>query len=1076
MTKNLLTDKYFCASYLNMARHNIYLVLNDIAAQVKKKPLENEDAILSNSILTPLNPDARGKSEDELLKIVELLTRKFPFMEALMEEFLYISNKYKRGDERKDKANLSDYHALFELLFRQMNSSRNEYTHVYKEVSPFNADLLRCLKRVYDASVDKTKDQFGFLPNEVEHLRRKKANPDRNSAQKVIEKPGFKFSFEKDGVVTEKGMAFFICLFLEKKYAYLMLKQMYGFKDGTNNAARASLETFCAYSIKMPKMRIESTSEENLLYMDMINELKRCPSDLYEHLSEAEQKRFKLKIEAEKDSQELEPEALLKRHDDRFTYFVMRYIDEAKLFDKGRFMMDLGNYNFHVYEKVIDGEMRIRRLNKKLTSFGRFQDYSLEKLYDTYKDKVKPSSEIEEDNKEKYIVETYPHYHFSDDNIGIKFIDEKSNLYPKLENATDKGAPKTLAPDIWMSRHELMPMVLYTYLAQKERVPYNAAEDLMYKHRERIHRFFKDIRDGKTPKLEEIALKYDGLDIHDIPKELLNFLNGKTPVTFEIVAKKKIETMIEESEKRLTRLERDLNKEERKNKIGKKDHREVKSGILADYIAKDLMALQPNPENAIDGKGKATGLTFQVLQAKIAFYGAKKTELRAMFEECELIGKTNPHPFLPDMKFDTYKDIIAFYRAYLNTRIDFLVKCQKERKYNTYSWLRNNKVRRRNAEKDFIQNVAKNYLKMPISFPRGLFQEEIKKILLAKSKTQSFQNVINNAPRVNTSFMIEKYYECELEDNPQAFYFEKRTYKLFNQLKDNRTNKRDTLQEKFFTTKEFIEMLAPLDKWIARKPKKNQKGDDEQASKKKALILFEKNEKSIRQEKAKDMVLFLMVKDLMLKSKDITLAENIEQFKLKEIAPDSEIGILSQQKTFEVTLQFTEMIDRKLKAENKISKKITATLKYKNYGDFRRFIKDRRLNNLMFFIDAETIEKKTLETELEEYDKARIEVFRLVSDFEKVAYPRYKSQLTAADDKKNEHGTLLNCFATEYPEYQVFIKQIKNIRNAFSHNQYPEYHLFKDVVKQRDFPIAKTFVTFATVQYEAFTDRLKRKV
>jgi ribonuclease BN (tRNA processing enzyme) len=454
-TKQMNSDKYFFASYLNMARHNVYLVLNDVAALLKKSPLNDDGRILSSSVIA-LFSNANSK-DDEVLKAQELLCRKFPFMESLMDEYLLqtnrVANQGKSKAERvklKEKADKSDYFDLFKLLFEQLNESRNEFTHVYKPTTIFNNLLLQLLKRVYDDSVTKTKEQFTFSSEEVEHLRRKMANPDRKSKQKTIEKTNFKYAFEKNEQITQNGLAFFICLFLEKKYAYLFLKQLEGFKEGRTNAARATLETFCAFSIKIPNLRIESTFDENLLYMDMINELKRCPSQLYEHLSSENQKRFKIKIEEKNANDELHPEAVLKRHDDRFTYFVMRYIDELELFKDARFMLDLGNYNFEVYDKAIDGEMRIRRLNKKLTTFGRLQDFSIEKMEEHYgKDLLKYSSEVEEDCKEKYIAKTFPHYHYDESNVGIMLSHQKIKPFPDLNNATAKGSPRTFAPDVW---------------------------------------------------------------------------------------------------------------------------------------------------------------------------------------------------------------------------------------------------------------------------------------------------------------------------------------------------------------------------------------------------------------------------------------------------------------------------------------------------------------------------------------------------------------------------------------------------------------------------------------------------
>lgn len=56
-------------------------------------------------------------------------------------------------------------------------------------------------------------------------------------------------------------------------------------------------------------------------------------------------------------------------------------------------------------------------------------------------------------------------------------------------------------------------------------------------------------------------------------------------------------------------------------------------------------------------------------------------------------------------------------------------------------------------------------------------------------------------------------------------------------------------------------------------------------------------------------------------------------------------------------------------------------IKVKNYGDFRRFLKDRRLNNLMFYFDSEVVERAAVEREVDEYDRNRIRIFELIRTF-----------------------------------------------------------------------------------------------
>lgn len=1086
-TKTMKGDKYFFASYLNMARHNIYLNIVDIALRIGATPPNSDDNIFCNAVFDKLT---NLKKPEVSVKLQELLRKKFPFLESLMVDYLYHFVEIK-GATISD-ANPEDYVGLFKWLFKQVNELRNDFTHEYKEVKDFDEILLKSLKNIYDASVYKTKDQFGFTDVETKHLIRRMANPVRKAKPKVIEIPNFKFAFEKDNKITENGLAFFICLFLEKKYAYLFLNQLKDFKGGKGRNARATFETYCAYHIKMPKLKIESEAQESLLYMDMLNELKRCPSNLYEHLEEKEQARFKIKIE-ENNKDGLDPEATLKRHDDRFPYFFMRYWDETKAFDRLRFCFDLGNYHFDVYDKEIGGEMRIRRLTKKLLSFGRFQDFSLEKTKENYPNLVKPSNEVAEDSKEKYIVETVPHYHIDDSNIAIKIIENRATEqpYPSLTKASAKGMPYSTAPDVLISQYELLPMAFYSFLKRENGVSVGT-QTIIIQHYNRVRAFFEYLSKGGTvPTNDEIILdewlrkNYNGLTINQIPGELKTGILQRKTKNFDDSAAEKIKGMIEHSERRLKRLDRDLDTTERKNKIGRSEHREIKSGVLADFIAEDLMRFQATLEG---NKGKATGMTYQVLQAKIAFYGGNKKELKIIFKDCNLINAPNEHPFLKELDYENYFGIIEFYKAYLNKRIEYLKRCQAAKQYDNYFWLHLNKAKRR-KEVDFVMKTAQNYLSkessLPVYFPRGIFQEEIKQFLIKNCKSEQLRELLTNAERANTTFMIQKYFELELNDASQPFYGLKRSYEIFDKFSDKRQGKAlfTPLEKVYYTTEGFTNELKDVKKWV--KQQKQDKSNAEKSkkqkeiiansitSKEKALIDFEKNEKALRHEKASDMMLFLIIKDLMKQSGDATLIENIASMKLKDIAPDSERGILATQIPFARNFTFNSYDEKgNPNKDDKITKKIVQNdLKIKNFGDFRKFVKDRRLPNLMFYITAEAIERKGLEKELEQYDVARIEIFKAIADFERVAYKRYKHKIT---NQNREHSDILDAFCADYPQFAPIKSQVLAVRNAFSHNQYPLHSIWQGD-KPNDINVANFLKEKTINYYKSFVNVLKNQ-
>lgn len=85
---------------------------------------------------------------------------------------------------------------------------------------------------------------------------------------------------------------FFVCLWLEKRDAQEFLKKHAGFKRSELKLERATLETFTWFKTKVPKPRLTSSYSKQALLMDMINELKRCPEELFSKLSYSDREKF----------------------------------------------------------------------------------------------------------------------------------------------------------------------------------------------------------------------------------------------------------------------------------------------------------------------------------------------------------------------------------------------------------------------------------------------------------------------------------------------------------------------------------------------------------------------------------------------------------------------------------------------------------------------------------------------------------------------------------------------------------------------------------------------------------------
>src|SRR5436853_1066167 len=68
----------------------------------------------------------------------------------------------------------------------------------------------------------------------------------------------------------------------------------------------------------------------------------------------------------------------------------------------------------------------------------------------------------------------------------------------------------------------------------------------------------------------------------------------------------------------------------------------------------------------------------------------------------------------------------------------------------------------------------------------------------------------------------------------------------------------------------------------------------------------------------------------------------------------------------------------------------------------------------------------------------------------KKKYPELENEVLAviAVEPNKNHKTILNKFFTDYPEKLDERDRMENLRNKFSHNEYPDYSLFKNYVQE----------------------------
>jgi hypothetical protein len=1068
--------KYLYAAYLNMARHNAYITLSYIAKMVKTEKGKEIEIEEEENLPDTVKRLKNLKAVEEKKKVTDLLLKHFPFLLPMVDN--------KPSDAGNSVLPVDNYYKILQKVFDLLNYLRNEYTHYKHKETDVPKNFIDKMKNCFDAARRKIAERFELGTDEIKHLDRfikEKVEQNRRERPTYVENSNFYYKFDNaNDQLTPYGLAFFICLFLEKKYAMLFLSQLKGFKRGDAPNYQATKEVFCVYRIRIPNLRIDTQVPVMALVIDMLNELKKCPAELVNLLSKHDLRKFRIIPDKKNSIDTEESEVLLKRHGNRFPYLALKYIDQAHLFPNIRFQVGLGVYRYRFYNKQgVDNLERVRILQKQLKGFGRLNEME-EKRKTEWQTFIRPFEEIKQDTAEEqpYITDSHVKYIIQNNKIGLKWFDRRDNA-SYLPDLNEKGA-KHAIPTCWLSIYELPPLLFHQLLCDNKLDTQNIIRDYVANYR----KLFRDIEtdalqlNNKESITQWLKMKYK-INFTDIPKELQDYLCEKpiqTDRRFKRLSNERIASMLIETQRRLKSIQKKLEivNDSKRNKVGKKRYVEIKPGELAEFLAKDMLAFQPT-KNA--GKDKLTGMNFQVLQYSMAYFTQYNDQMKEIFEKSKLLNSPIAHPFLQNIK-KSCTNIVDFYIAYLEARQKYLEQCYKSKQYENYYFLHSGQTKWKIRSKEFYQSLAKRYREQPIELPRGLFHEAIRQLLKKEqfSENTAIQEALSKE-RSNTTFLLRTYFKAIYDDTTQDYYNFKRSYRFFNLINDKRVSNK--LVSVYYTTAEFENKMKDkntlknyIENYIEKEYKKEEaalkakhnfrelktlqenKGSFYTTTREKMHRLlndFKKNEKMLRLYKTQDILLFLMAKKILLDIDSFQNA-NIEQYKLKQIMPNSQQDILSVQTPFQITLT----------KNKRITTIMQDSLKLKNYGDFLRFIHDRRIETLLPYIKEDNIKRQILEEELETYDTKRTAIFELLHQFEEyvISQKEIDESLLSEEEVDSAFVNFVNILRS-CPEIPLEKRQqMQIIRNAFSHNSYPS-----EIVEIKDITTnANTRVNFPLCQ------------
>lgn len=845
--------KYVFGAYLNMARQNAFITLSHISKILGAEKEGNEARLSEMKAITILKS---GRPEEKE-KAVKMLTKHFPFLKPMVD------NDISRKDSGSQTASTDMYSDILTKTFNILNLLRDQHSHYIfiddridgkegdksKTIESDNKKLVYYLKNCFDGARRISKDRFEFSDNDMKFLTGSKDGDRYEEILKVDdngktiyngkwpakihrERDDFAYKLDtRDKVLSSKGILFLICLFIEKKYATMLLDtpELHFFQNNTSDIQKKIIrEIFSIYRMRLPKARIDSEKPVFALGLDMLNELKKCPDELFETLSKKDQDIFRVQPEgdnADNDNMEI----LMKRYQDRFPYYAMRYFDDNRLFKKIRFQVSLGKYRYEFYEKKgidSDNNNRVRSLQKELNGFGRLDEIekSRQEKWAKY---IRPYEEIRQDTADEnpYITDHRANYVTNGNRIGIAFNSANRQIIDKGHFIPEVVGKQTLcqAPDCWMSIYELKAMVFHNLLCDKDSK--GETESVIINYVERYRRLFSDIKEKKLLPIcqnrDEAAsiIKRDyNLEFSNIPEKLQDYLTKKSAnirERFNKLSKERIDKMISWSERVIERLENDLKaiKDSKNNKIGSDKYVDIKPGRLARFLSEDILLLQPTKEQ---GKDKLTGMNFQVMQSSLAIYDKSIEELRRMFVSAHLIRSNISHPFLEKVLNKEPQDTIKFYQIYLEKRIEYLKGLIPEN-FKDCNFLFSGRQKWTERDESYYRDLSARYLIQPIELPRGLFNEAIKEKLKNKYSDKSGLMVSLSQDRCNISFLIAEFFRHIHDDDNQPFYAYKRTYDIFNNLRDNRTDREifKPKKEYYLSLDDILSEHETLDKSIS---------------------------------------------------------------------------------------------------------------------------------------------------------------------------------------------------------------------------------------------------------------------
>lgn len=1040
VTKTTLLDKpYYFGIYLNMVRLNFFQISNHLANKPEKyglkkaTQLSNEDKWQSSFIF----------HNGENYSLVNHLKRYLPILKVLdykIEDGILIESQNTTDTLKEGISNLKE-------IVKILSDARN-----------YNSHAIKIIEKENHLVVNENVKKFILEAFEICKLLTKKKLTETetsNYAQEAFDifetKNEFYQLINNDNKLTNTGLIFLICCFLDKENGFYFLSQLYGFKGTHDPKFRAVREVFMNFSCKLPHDKFISDDPIQSMILDMQNELCKCPKELYNVITpEAKQKFLPTLGEHEKlnvnensiPDEELNYEEYLEsiikrtRNQNRFYGFALRYFDHYSVIGKYKFHIHLGKIPLKEYDKTIAKETIYRTIEKPLKGFGKLEDFKQSESDDQLK------------YRSEYNVKYNIKYNIVNNKIGIKLITDKNtksrikdldNNSKIVENVSIERN-KSNVPDAFLSIYELEKIILLDFLGgnpehiiksfignsnnslmsllsdedKKElafkplvRLSNKQSQKTKDKKQEDFYKKYVAEVQSRKNKLQAILTKYG--------KRIQEFKDSEIDEAIHLITNSKNQFSLKEKIKKEIR---DCKK--RRNDIELK--KQPKIGTIASFITQDLVNMVKGKEV----KKKITTSYVNQIQQCIALYAdtEKKKHVIAIFKELNLYSSIDGHPFLQQVSIENMSNTNDLYIEYLIQKEKWLESFKKVVNKKTVFHFQNEHLPYKwKFEKGVEENTHKP--KIPVNIPTSIFDAELVRLLKAKLDENS---ISHNANKTNYSQLLRTWWNSN--DGVQDFYTSEREYNSFDETICFRPNTESSFK-KYLSTESINNIMNRESEKRITNSKYKIKSEKEIRK-----IIYSKiaeREKEIRKVQEQDMMMTMMLQKLMSQI-------NLKLQNIGEILDEN----IKDPETISVKKHFDEHGNYDANGIE-IERKIVEVRKRKNMSVLKRFSHDRKLGGLFtFFNDNDFIDSGVITRELQEYRKLRIEIAGTIFDLEDLLFLKFKDEVAYKYDAlKKTHSEIEfdvyeNVLNEKYPNDTDLVAFIKKIRNIVFHNQYPE--------------------------------------